>query len=92
MEFKTVKFIFFWSCVWFLCFTFLSSLNYFPFCSTMYNHRAKRYPNCLNCLNLQQIPDVFRTTKAGEDFLLWQSASRHILVFPTGSNIRLLAA
>ncbi|KRZ17429.1 hypothetical protein T11_12785, partial [Trichinella zimbabwensis] len=32
------------------------------------------------------------TTKAGEDFLLWQSASRHILVFATGSNIRLQAA
>ncbi|KRX64583.1 hypothetical protein T09_5369 [Trichinella sp. T9] len=28
---------------------------------------------------------------AGEDFLLWQSASRHILVLATGSNIRLMA-
>ncbi|KRZ77523.1 hypothetical protein T10_727 [Trichinella papuae] len=33
-----------------------------------------------------------RTTKVGDEFLLWQSASRHILVFATGSNIRLLAA
>ncbi|KRY04191.1 hypothetical protein T01_15350, partial [Trichinella spiralis] len=39
----------------------------------------------------QQIPDAFRTTMAGEDFLLWQSASRHILVLATGSNIRLMA-
>ncbi|KRZ60466.1 hypothetical protein T02_12438 [Trichinella nativa] len=28
---------------------------------------------------------------AGEDFLLWQSASSHILVLATGSNIRLMA-
>ncbi|KRZ13132.1 hypothetical protein T4B_14660 [Trichinella pseudospiralis] len=34
---------------------------------------------------------TFRTTKAGEDFLLWKSASRHILVFATGSNNRLQA-
>ncbi|KRX24157.1 hypothetical protein T07_8998 [Trichinella nelsoni] len=32
------------------------------------------------------------TTNTGDDFLLWQSASRHILVFATGYNIRLLAA
>ncbi|KRX46989.1 hypothetical protein T05_14452 [Trichinella murrelli] len=31
------------------------------------------------------------TTMAGEDFLLWQSVSRHILVLATGSNIRLMA-
>ncbi|KRX64565.1 hypothetical protein T09_12092 [Trichinella sp. T9] len=31
------------------------------------------------------------TTMAGEDFLLWQSVSRHILVWATGSNIRLMA-
>ncbi|KRX36345.1 hypothetical protein T05_8968 [Trichinella murrelli] len=41
------------------------------------------------CMMLCPVP--FRTTKAGEDFLLWQSSSRHILVFATGSNIRLLA-
>ncbi|KRY24215.1 hypothetical protein T03_12988 [Trichinella britovi] len=38
-----------------------------------------------------QIPDAFRTTMAGEDFLLWQSASSHILVWATGSNIRMMA-
>ncbi|KRZ02765.1 hypothetical protein T11_11240 [Trichinella zimbabwensis] len=32
------------------------------------------------------------TTNAGDKFLLWQSASRHILVFAMGSKIRLLAA
>ncbi|KRZ01264.1 hypothetical protein T4B_13185 [Trichinella pseudospiralis] len=32
------------------------------------------------------------TTMAGEDILLWQSASRHILVLARGSNIRLMAA
>ncbi|KRZ66437.1 hypothetical protein T08_13712, partial [Trichinella sp. T8] len=37
------------------------------------------------------IPDQFKTTKSGEDFLLCQSNSRHILVFATGTNIRLLA-
>ncbi|KRY04996.1 hypothetical protein T12_16475 [Trichinella patagoniensis] len=31
------------------------------------------------------------TTMAGEDFLLWQSASRHILVLATGCNIKLMA-
>ncbi|XP_003370593.1 hypothetical protein Tsp_09808 [Trichinella spiralis] len=34
----------------------------------------------------------FRITNAGEVFLLWQSASRHILVFAAGSNIKMLAA
>ncbi|KRX52815.1 hypothetical protein T09_7633, partial [Trichinella sp. T9] len=33
-----------------------------------------------------------RTTMAGKDFWLCQSNSRHILVFATGTNIRLLAA
>ncbi|XP_003369295.1 conserved hypothetical protein [Trichinella spiralis] len=37
-----------------------------------------------------QIPDAFRTKVADEDLLLWQSASRHIVVFATGKNIRLL--
>ncbi|KRZ88636.1 hypothetical protein T08_4538 [Trichinella sp. T8] len=60
--------------------------------STMYNHRAKRYPKLPSHRQDLQIPAAFRTTKAGDDFLLWQSSSRHILVFATGSNIRLLAA
>ncbi|KRZ83653.1 hypothetical protein T08_494 [Trichinella sp. T8] len=34
---------------------------------------------------------LFRTTMVGKDFLLWQSASSHILVLATGSNIRLMA-
>ncbi|KRY25737.1 hypothetical protein T01_16237 [Trichinella spiralis] len=59
--------------------------------STMYSHRAKRYPKLPKHRRDLQIPVPFRTTKAGEDFLLWQSASRHILVFATGYNIRLLA-
>ncbi|KRY29922.1 hypothetical protein T03_11516, partial [Trichinella britovi] len=40
----------------------------------------------------KRVRDQFETTKSGEDFLLCQSNSRHILVFATGSNIRLLAA
>ncbi|KRX71375.1 hypothetical protein T06_4116 [Trichinella sp. T6] len=40
---------------------------------------------------MMSCPVPFRTTKAGEDFLFWQNSSRHILVFVTGSNIRLLA-
>ncbi|KRX34110.1 hypothetical protein T05_14082 [Trichinella murrelli] len=37
-----------------------------------------------------QIPDAFRTTKAGKNLLLWQSALRYIVVFATGNNIGLL--
>ncbi|KRX32771.1 hypothetical protein T05_3804 [Trichinella murrelli] len=59
--------------------------------STMYSHRSKRYLKLPEHRRDQQIPDAFRTTMAGEDFLLWQSASRHILVLATGSNIRLMA-
>ncbi|KRZ89181.1 hypothetical protein T08_3804 [Trichinella sp. T8] len=58
----------------------------------MYNHRAKRYPKLPSHRQDLQIPVPFRTTKAGDNFLSWQSASRHILVFATGYNIRLLAA
>ncbi|KRY09245.1 hypothetical protein T12_12274 [Trichinella patagoniensis] len=60
--------------------------------SAMYGHRAKRFPKLPSHRRDLQIPFPFRTTKAGDDFLLWQSASRHILVFATGYNIRLLAA
>ncbi|KRX70291.1 hypothetical protein T06_15288 [Trichinella sp. T6] len=60
--------------------------------STMYSHRAEQYPELPNHRRDLQIPVPFRTTKAGEDCLLWQCASRHILVFAAGSNIRLLAA
>ncbi|KRY07827.1 hypothetical protein T12_2728, partial [Trichinella patagoniensis] len=59
--------------------------------STMYSHRAKRYPKLLKHRRDLQIPVPFRRTKAGDESLLWQSASRHILVFGTGSNIKLLA-
>ncbi|KRY25488.1 hypothetical protein T03_16187, partial [Trichinella britovi] len=59
--------------------------------STMYSHRSKRYLKLPEHRRDQQILDAFRTTMAGEDFLLWQSASRHILVLATGSNIRLMA-
>ncbi|XP_003377374.1 conserved hypothetical protein [Trichinella spiralis] len=60
--------------------------------SMMYSHRSKR------CLKLPehrwdlQIPVPFRTTKAGENFLLWQCASKHILIFSMADIIRLLAA
>ncbi|KRX35460.1 hypothetical protein T05_11786, partial [Trichinella murrelli] len=47
--------------------------------STMYSHRSKRYVKLPEHRLEQQIPDAFRTTMAGEDFLLWQSASSHIL-------------
>ncbi|KRY31620.1 hypothetical protein T03_16849, partial [Trichinella britovi] len=60
--------------------------------SSMYRHRAKRYPKLPSHRRYLQIPVPFRTTKSGDDFLLWQSATRHILVFATGYNIRLLAA
>ncbi|XP_003366134.1 conserved hypothetical protein, partial [Trichinella spiralis] len=73
-----------------------STSGYFPLYkrvkSSMYRHRAKRYPKLPSHRRNLQIPVPFRTTKAGDDFLLWQSASRHILVFATGYNIRLLAA
>ncbi|KRX50253.1 hypothetical protein T05_5110 [Trichinella murrelli] len=38
--------------------------------STMYNHRAKRYPKPPSHRQDLQIPALFRTTKAGDDFLL----------------------
>ncbi|XP_003378111.1 hypothetical protein Tsp_02307, partial [Trichinella spiralis] len=57
----------------------------------MYSHVAKRYQKLPKHHRDLLIPSPFRTTKAGEDFLLWQSASRHILVIATGYNIRLLA-
>ncbi|XP_003366485.1 conserved hypothetical protein [Trichinella spiralis] len=59
--------------------------------STMYSHRSKRYLKLHEHRRDQQIPDAFRATMAGEDFLLWQSASSHILELATGSNIRLMA-
>ncbi|XP_003382009.1 conserved hypothetical protein [Trichinella spiralis] len=59
--------------------------------STMYRHQAKRYPKLPSHRRDQQIPDAFRTTMAGEDFLLWQSASRQILILATDSSIRLMA-
>ncbi|KRX34537.1 hypothetical protein T05_257 [Trichinella murrelli] len=72
-----------------------STSGYFPLFrrvrAAMYGHRAKRFPKLPNHRRDLQIPDAFRTTMAGEDFLLWQSASRHILVLATGSNIRLMA-
>ncbi|KRY52797.1 hypothetical protein T03_5325 [Trichinella britovi] len=60
--------------------------------STMYSHRAKRYPKLPSHRRDLQIPVPFRTTKAGEDFLLWECASKHILIFSTADKIRLLAA
>ncbi|XP_003368957.1 conserved hypothetical protein [Trichinella spiralis] len=57
----------------------------------MYSHRSKRYLKLPEHRRDQQIPEAFRTTMAGEDFLLWQNALSHILVLATGSNIRLMA-
>ncbi|KRY31149.1 hypothetical protein T01_13745 [Trichinella spiralis] len=60
--------------------------------AAMYGHRAKRFPRLPEHRHDLVIPDQFKTTKSGEDFLLCQSNCRHILVFATGTNIRLLAA
>ncbi|KRX89311.1 hypothetical protein T4E_10984 [Trichinella pseudospiralis] len=54
--------------------------------------KAKRYPKLTKHRPELQISDPFRATKTGGEFLLWQSASRRILVFAVDSNIRLLAA
>ncbi|KRX83356.1 hypothetical protein T06_9564 [Trichinella sp. T6] len=59
---------------------------------TMYSHWAMRYPKLPKHRRDLQIPVPFRTTKAGEDFLFWQCASKHILIFSTADKIRLLAA
>ncbi|XP_003376590.1 hypothetical protein Tsp_00796 [Trichinella spiralis] len=56
----------------------------------MYSHWSKRYQKLPDHRHDLEIPGAFRTTKDGEDLLLWQSASRHIVVFATGNNIRLL--
>ncbi|KRX77285.1 hypothetical protein T06_15652 [Trichinella sp. T6] len=58
----------------------------------MYSHWAMRYPKLPKHRRDLQIPVPFRTTKAGEDFLFWQCASKHILIFSTADKIRLLAA
>ncbi|KRX32497.1 hypothetical protein T06_2394, partial [Trichinella sp. T6] len=58
----------------------------------MYGHWAKRFPRLPEHRHDLVIPDKLKTTKSGEDFLLCQSNCRHILVFATGTNIRLLAA
>ncbi|KRY27619.1 Deoxyribonuclease-2-alpha [Trichinella spiralis] len=55
-----------------------------------YNHRSKSFPRLPEHRQDLQIPDAFRTTKAGKNLLLWQSALRHIVVFATGNNIGLL--
>ncbi|KRX18790.1 hypothetical protein T07_6445 [Trichinella nelsoni] len=71
-----------------------STSGYFPVFkwvkSTMYSQRSKRFPKMPEHRQDLQIPDAFRTKVADEDLLLWQSASRHIVVFATGKNIRLL--
>ncbi|KRZ05914.1 hypothetical protein T4B_15449 [Trichinella pseudospiralis] len=59
--------------------------------STMYSHRSKQYLKLPEHCQDLQIPDAFRTTVAGKDFLLWQSVSKHILGLATGSNITLMA-
>ncbi|KRZ12219.1 hypothetical protein T11_5829 [Trichinella zimbabwensis] len=74
------------SCLHLAIFPFFKRLK-----STMYNHRAKRFPKLPQHRRDLQIPVPFRRTKAGDEFLFWQSASRHILVFAMGSNIRLAA-
>ncbi|KRY26698.1 hypothetical protein T01_12254, partial [Trichinella spiralis] len=48
-----------------------------------YNHRSKSFPRLPEHRQDLQIPDAFRTTKAGKNLLLWQSALRHIVVFAT---------
>ncbi|KRY80689.1 hypothetical protein T4D_17080 [Trichinella pseudospiralis] len=57
----------------------------------MYSHRSKQYLKLPEHCQDLQIPDAFRTTVAGKDFLLWQSVSKHILGLATGSNITLMA-
>ncbi|KRZ01243.1 hypothetical protein T11_439 [Trichinella zimbabwensis] len=51
--------------------------------ATTYKSQAKRF------LTLPEHRHDL-TTKSAERFLLWQSESKHLLVFATGSNIRLL--
>ncbi|KRZ23278.1 hypothetical protein T4B_10807 [Trichinella pseudospiralis] len=71
-------------------------LAIFPFFkrvkSKMYSHQTKRYPKLPTHRPNLQISVPLRTTKAGDKFLGWRSVSKHILVFGTGSNHRLLAA
>ncbi|KRZ92541.1 hypothetical protein T08_9598 [Trichinella sp. T8] len=99
MEFKILKFIFGWSSVRVQCFAFESYLNHFLFCSSFWTNLDVTYvitqkdhiESCPVDEHLAYRMEKRRTTMAGEDFLLWQSASSHILVLATGSNIRLMA-
>ncbi|KRZ68901.1 hypothetical protein T10_13577 [Trichinella papuae] len=51
---------------------------------------AKRLSNLPKHCQDQEIPDQLKTSKSEEDFLVCQSASKHILVFATCSRFRLL--
>ncbi|KRZ94638.1 hypothetical protein T08_9694 [Trichinella sp. T8] len=71
-----------------------STSDYFPVFkrvkSMMYSHWSERYQKLPEHRRDLEIPGAFRKTKAGEELLLWQSASRHTVLFATGNNIRLL--
>ncbi|KRZ00789.1 hypothetical protein T11_9283 [Trichinella zimbabwensis] len=58
---------------------------------TLYKNWAKRLSNLPKHYQDQEIPDQLKTSKSEEDFLVCQSASKHILVFATFSKFRLLA-
>ncbi|KRX61351.1 hypothetical protein T06_14143 [Trichinella sp. T6] len=55
-----------------------------------YNYRSKSFPKLPEHRQDLQIPDTFRTAKAGKNLLLWHSALKHIVVFATDNNIGLL--
>ncbi|KRX12354.1 hypothetical protein T07_199, partial [Trichinella nelsoni] len=57
--------------------------------AAMYGHRAKRFPRLPEHRHDLVIPDQFKTTKSGRRLFI---VPKHILVFATGTNIRLLAA
>ncbi|KRZ05456.1 hypothetical protein T11_8735 [Trichinella zimbabwensis] len=54
--------------------------------NAMYTQRAKRFPRFPRNRQDLIIADGFRRTKSGKVFLLSESASKHIRVFPTANN------
>ncbi|XP_003378760.1 conserved hypothetical protein, partial [Trichinella spiralis] len=64
-----------------------STFGHFPLFrrvrAAMYGHRAKRFPRLPEHRHDLVIPDQFKTTKSGEDFLLCQSIYWYLRRVPT---------
>ncbi|KRZ17306.1 hypothetical protein T11_8455 [Trichinella zimbabwensis] len=60
--------------------------------NAVYSQRTKRSPRHPRNHQDAIVADEFRRMKSGKAFLLSESVEKHILVFPTANNIKLLVA